>query len=119
MLPPCACPWFGRTLYPLDRDDIRESEFSDFERGILGMLRREDVLLVLRDMISLADGTSSSMAPRLNVDVERKFDTDLERLSASDDTRLVNGEGASSSSLSLHPSPVVSPRPPRNSFPSR
>ena len=29
------------------------------------------------------------------------------------------GDGASSSSLSLHPRPVVSPMPPRSSLPSR
>lgn len=33
--------------------------------------------------------------------------------------RRVSGEGASSSSLSLHPKPVVRPIPPLNNLPSR
>lgn len=41
------------------------------------------------------------------------------RDSAREERRRVNGDGASSSSLSLQPRPVVSPIPPRNSFPSR
>jgi hypothetical protein len=40
-----------------------------------------------------------------------------ERLSA--ERRRVSGEGASSSSLSLHPKPVVRPMPPLNNLPSR
>lgn len=40
-----------------------------------------------------------------------------ERLSA--ERRRVSGEGASSSSLSLHPKPVVRPIPPLNNLPSR
>lgn len=44
---------------------------------------------------------------------------DARRDSTSDEMRLVSGDGASSSSLSLQPRPVVSPIPPFSRLPSR
>lgn len=44
--------------------------------------------------------------------------TEVARDKAIDDSRRVRGDGESSSSLSLHPSPVVRPIPPRRSLPS-
>lgn len=107
-------------MYPLDREEVRDRAPSDFEVGILDVLLTDgDLDVKLRVVGVLDDGASSSIEPRLSVEAVRKFDVDSERERVIFDTRRVKGEGASSSSLSLQPSPVVKPRPPRKSLPSR
>lgn len=51
--------------------------------------------------------------------VELSEPADVRRESTIEETRFVNGDGESSSSLSLQPRPVVRPIPPRSKVPSR
>ena len=69
------------------------------------------------DVVSLTERPSGCALDAGLIDPSELADVRLE--STKDDTRFVSGDGASSSSLSLQPSPVVRPMPPLNKVPSR
>lgn len=74
------------------------------------------------DIVSLTERDNGCAAEdvRLGCPVlELRELADVRRESTSEEIRRVKGDGASSSSLSLQPSPVVRPMPPRSRVPSR
>lgn len=133
--PVCMCPWkFMLIGSVLDVDAIWRPACDELAHAVGGTepMPEPELTLELTEgrmrawcrarlsaalaSVSLTDRASGCGA-RAVVDTSEPAEVRLD--STREEICLVKGDGASSSSLSLHPRPVVSPRPPRRSRPSR